>query len=268
MNYLIVGLAKSGTTILFSRLRTALPNHTLTYFEPDQDQQLADILAAGVGHTTLTKALIGRVTARNEALSRFERQVIIYRDPRDQFISMLLYLFYDFQLSGDSRGFRQAHNALREKVEFPERYSTVALYNTVAGLVGRASIGVFNNLHAEQQAYIDTFSPYLLRYEDFIDGKLEGVENYLSLSLQNNAEVAESYTRVARSKAYGDWKNWLNQEDLNYLQGEWGSTLQNLGYPLAIQSDNNLSIARSTSLDYVDQFDPSRHPHGIHSGSG
>jgi len=268
LNYLIVGLAKSGTTILFSRLRAALPEHTLTYFEPDQDQQLADILAAGVDHTTLTKALIGRVTSKNEALGRFERQVLIYRDPRDQFISMLLYLFYDFELSRDSSGFRQARNALQEKVEFPERYSTVALYNTVAGLVGRAPVGVFNNLHTEQQAYIDSFSPYLLRYEDFIDGKLGDAESYLSLSLRNNAEVAESYTRVARSKAYGDWQNWLNQEDLDYLQGEWGSTLQNLGYPLATQSDKDLCIAKSTSLDYVDQFDPSRRPHGNHPGSG
>ena len=206
MNYLIAGLAKSGTTILFSRLREALPDPVLTYFEPDQDQQLADILAAGAVDTTLTKVLIGRVTADNALLRDFERHVLIYRDPRDQFISMLLYLFYDFQLSGDSGGFRQARDALQDKVNDPERYSTIELYNTVAGLVGRAPIGVFNNLHREQQAYIERFSPHLLRYEDFIDGKLGGVEGYLSLSLKNKAEVADSYTRVARSRAYGDWK--------------------------------------------------------------
>jgi hypothetical protein len=257
MNYLIAGLAKSGTTILFSRLREALPDPVLTYFEPDQDQQLADILAAGAVDTTLTKVLIGRVTADNALLRDFERHVLIYRDPRDQFISMLLYLFYDFQLSGDSGGFRQARDALQDKVNDPERYSTIELYNTVAGLVGRAPIGVFNNLHREQQAYIERFSPHLLRYEDFIDGKLGGVEGYLSLSLKNKAEVADSYTRVARSRAYGDWKNWLNQEDQDYLQGEWGSTLQRLGYPLVPQLENGPCISRSTSLDYVDQFDPS-----------
>jgi hypothetical protein len=257
LNYLISGLAKSGTTILFSRLQLALPEDVTTYFEPDQDSDLREILMEGRHRNTLTKVLIGRVRADNAPLREFDRHVLIYRDPRDQFISMLLYLFYDFQLNNDAAGYHSAFDALETKVSSPREHSTIALYNHIAGLVGRAPINVFNNLHRVQRDFIRAFSPCLLRYEDFIDGKRSSVEAYLSVDLGNAAEVADSYRRVARSRAYGEWRHWLNDEDLQYIQREWGETLERLGYPSSTRA-GTLAIERNTSLEYVSQFDPSR----------
>jgi len=257
LNYLIAGLAKSGTTILFSRLQQALATEPRTYFEPDREEQLAEILQSGARGDTLTKVLIGRVTSANSLLSRFERHILIYRDPRDQFISMLLYLFYDFQLSADHAGFNEAASALSRKVAEPTRHSTIELYNLVASLVGRAPVVVFNNLHREHRAYIDAFSPHLLRYEDFVDNRLQPVEQYLALDLHNDARVPAVYQRVARSKTYGDWRNWLNEQDLDYINRAWGETIQSLGYSLE-NDPGQLSVSPSTSLDYISQFDPSR----------
>jgi hypothetical protein len=255
LNYLIAGLAKSGTTILFSRLKQAITPEPETFFEPDRDEQLKEILEAGAAGHTLTKVLIGRVTSKNHLLEQFDRHIVIYRDPRDQFISMLLYLFYDFQVSGDHAGYQAALAALTRKVQDPAGHSTIDLYNLVAGLVSRAPIAVFGNLHREQRAYIDAFSPHLLRYEDFIDDNLSSTEQYLALDLHNNAQVPDVYHRVARSKAYGDWKYWLNEQDLDYINNEWGETLQTLGYSMEIRP-GQLCIPSSTSLDYVSQFDP------------
>jgi hypothetical protein len=255
VNYLIAGLAKSGTTILFSLVKKAIGPDTCTFFEPDRNEQFTAILDTGRRSDTLSKILIGRVNSDNMFPSKFDRHIVIYRDPRDQFISMLLYLYYDFQLSGDTRGFRQASRALERKIAAPAENSTIELYNEVSSLVGRAPIAVFKNLHKEQRAYIDTFTPFLLRYEDFIDGDLQALEQYLSLDLQHDAEVPEIYQRVSRSRAYGDWKHWLNQEDLEYIHGEWGETLSHLGYA-AQTRPGNLIIPRSTSLDYIMQFDP------------
>jgi hypothetical protein len=261
LKYLIAGLAKSGTTILFSRLQQAIDPAPATYFEPDTDTQLQDILDQRATAHTLAKVLIGRVTSKNTLLGDFDRHILIYRDPRDQFISMLLYLFYDFQEKGDHSGFEQAKEALERKIKDPTGHSTVELYNLLAVLVGRAPIAVFNNLHREQQAYIDAFSPYLLRYEDFVDGDLEAVEQYVGLSLRNNAQVPDIYNRVARSKAYGEWKNWLNERDLEHINEEWGNAIQALGYSLqSIPAE--LSIRINTSLDYISQFDPVRRQAG------
>ena len=256
MNYLIAGLAKSGTTILFSRLQTALDADVATYFEPDQDKMLREILDTGRHQDTLTKVLIGRVGAENSTIHHFDRHVLIYRDPRDRFISMLLYLFYDFQVNGDAVGYRDALAALKAKISAPADHSTVTLYNHVAALVGRAPFNVFKNLHIAQRAYLQEFSPCLLRYEDFIEKKLTVVEAYLGVSLNNAAEVANDYDRVARSKAYGEWRDWLTNEDLDYVQSEWGDTLTELGYP-ACTGAENLHINTHTSLNYVSQFDPS-----------
>jgi hypothetical protein len=261
LNYLIAGLAKSGTTILFSRLQQAIDPAPATYFEPDTDAQLQDILDQRDTTHTLTKVLIGRVTSSNTLLGKFDRHILIYRDPRDQFISMLLYLFYDFQENDDHSGFQQAKEALERKVKDPAGHSTVELYNLLAGLVGRAPIAVFNNLHREQRAYMDAFSPYLLRYEDFVDGDLATAEKNLELSMRNDAQVPDMYHRVTRSKAYGEWKNWLTASDLNYINKEWGSTIQALGYSLK-SIPGELSIQNTTSLDYISQFDPVRRQTG------
>jgi hypothetical protein len=256
LNYLIAGLEKSGTTILFSRMQQAIRPKPRTYFEPDNDNQLLDILHTGNRLTpTLTKVLIGRVSSCNELLKQFQRHIVIHRDPRDQFISMLLYMFYDFQLSGDKGGYTAAREALANKVKSPEIHSTLELYNLIATLVGRAPIAVFNKLHREQQAYIQVFSPKLLRYEDFIDNKVQQIEDYLGFGIGNQVEVPPEYRRVARSRAYGDWRFWLNEDDLTYINREWGDAIQSLGYPLQ-RVPGTLFIQESTTLDYVSQFDP------------
>lgn len=258
MHYLISGLAKSGTTILFSRIQQALDPSPQAYFEPHLNEQFEDILGTSAQDSnTLTKVLIGRVTSANPLIAQFDRHVLIHRDPRDQFISMLLYLFYDFQVSGDQASYDLAHHALAQKVADPAGTSTIELYNLLAKLVGRAPTAVFEKLHQEQKAYIQAFSPHLMRYEDFIDGEVSEVEHYLGFSVANQAKVHSNYQRVARSQGYGEWRNWLNADDLDYVYRRWSDTLKEFGYacdgPIG-----NLTIAQASSLDYVAQFNPGR----------
>ncbi|MDP5052504.1 MAG: hypothetical protein NWP69_01830, partial [Congregibacter sp.] len=255
MHYLIAGLAKSGTTRLFSQLKEGLDRQALdqsngsvqTFFEPDTDEALDGIL----NHPgpTLTKVLIGRVTRANTALERFDRHVLIYRDPRDQFISMLLYLFYDFQISGDVAGFKVARQALQAKLEAPASVSTIELYNTLAQLVGRGPIAVFKRLHSIQREYEARFRPFMLCYEDLLHGKaLPALSDYTGLPVAGDAEVPSEYTRVARSRGFGEWRSWLNSEDLLFIDREWGENIGYLGYALEPQADV-LTIDPRTSLD-------------------
>lgn len=257
MDYLIAGLAKSGTTRLFSQLQDALLASRVelsAFFEPDSDEALNAIRSTP--GSTLTKVLIGRVSSANRLLAEFDRHVLIYRDPRDQFLSMLLYLFYDFQLSGDVDAYLRARDALAAKVESPATVSTIELYSTVAALAGRAPIGVFKKLHAVQREYQAAFSPFMLRYEDLISGEaLDALGAYLGLQLAADTEVPAEYARVARSRGFGEWRSWLNAEDLAFTDREWGQHIQDLGYALEPAGDA-LKISPATSLDYVAQFDP------------
>ena len=261
MNYLIAGLAKSGTTMLFSRLRSALQTpDTACYFEPDTDEAIAAILDhAAAGHT-LTKVLIGRVKSTTPRIAEFNRNIMIFRDPRDQFVSMLLYLFYDFQLSGDQAGFDKCYAALARKVDDPDGVSCIELWNTVSATVGRAPFHVFNNLHREQRAYCDAFSPHRARYEQLLDNDWRALEDYLQLPLTGDAtRVPDELKRVARSKGWGDWRLWLTAGDIRATNEQWADNLAWLGYePGAARL--NAPIPVETSLDYVRQFDPARHP--------
>jgi hypothetical protein len=257
VHYLISGLAKSGTTRLFSQISAALEQASIAFegfFEPETDEDISAILASK--RATLSKVLIGRVKPEQSRIAEFSRHVLIYRDPRDQFISMLLYLFYDFQLSGDREGYQRARAALTRKVESPASVSTIALYDELAALVGRGPIQVFARLHALQRRYREVFAPFALRYEDLISGAaMRELEAYLGLSLSGEVEVSPEYSRVVRSKGFGEWRHWLNAEDLRYVNEHWGSTMDRLGYE-TVTEPGDLVIETRLSLDYVSQFEP------------
>ena len=193
-----------------------------------------------------------------DVIAEFDRHVLIYRDPRDQFISMLLYLFYDFQLSGDQAGFDTCFAALQRKQQDPANVSTIELYNQVADCVGRAPIAVFNNLHRVQADYIEAFSPHEACYEKLLDGDWRSLESYLGLTLDQEAVVPQEYNRVVRSKGYGDWRSWLNTDDIAYTNAQWGDTLTALGYMPGMPPVTQI-ITAETTTEYVKQFDPRRH---------
>ena len=257
MNFLIAGLAKSGTTMLFSRIQSALSgSDTACYFEPDTEDAIADILDNAAAQNTLTKVLIGRVKSTTAGIAEFDRNVMIYRDPRDQFVSMLLYLFYDFQLSGDQAGYDKCYAALERKLNDPEAVSCIDLWNTVSATVGRAPFNVFDNLHREQRAYFEAFAPCRARYEQLLDNDWQELENYLGLTLSgDDTRVPDDLKRVTRSKGYGDWRLWLTESDIQTTNEQWDENLAWLNYePGTAQLD--APIPRETSLDYVSQFNP------------
>lgn len=258
MHYLISGLAKSGTTRLFSQLQDALvadsrPPHTA--FEPDTDEALRAVLARP--EDTLTKVLIGRVKADNQSIAEFDRHLLIYRDPRDQFLSTLLYFFYDFQIQKNTVGYAQAYAALERKVADPEGVATIDLYREIAELAGRAPLVVFERLHDVQNAYAEAFNPYPVRYEALLEGENQGaLEDYLGLVLRNDdVTVPDTYARVARSKGHGEWRRWFNRTDLSFANEKWGAHLEALGYVCESEPDA-LAISTESSLAYVRQFDP------------
>lgn len=257
MHYLISGIAKSGTTRLFSQLKAALESQGAvpqTFFEPFTDEELTQVLASPA--PTLTKVLVGRVSAANDPVAEFQRHVLIYRDPRDQFISMLLYLFYDFQLNKDAAGYERARDALARKLDAPEHVSSIELYRQIAEGAGRAPIGVFSRLHSVQRDYAARFDPYMLCYEDLVEGSaVPDLERYLGMALQADAEVPSEYARVARSRGYGDWRKWFNDEDLAFANREWGGTIDALGYQQETRAAE-LSIDPQLSIDYIAQFAP------------
>ena len=87
MKVLIVGLPKSGTTALYTKVKDVLPQETLSLYEPRRFDA-----AAAQHKDVLAKILIGQVGDFDYRSFRdFERRILIVRDPRDHLVSRLLY---------------------------------------------------------------------------------------------------------------------------------------------------------------------------------
>jgi len=259
-NILVAGLAKTGTTILFSRIEASLPTTPRTFFEPRTASQLEAILSSNDDVPTLTKMLVGHVTADDGQVARFSHVVLTVRDPRDQIISELLYEFFKFQQAGDSAGFDQARSLLERKVDLPGSMSVRDLYSEIYSAVGgpepeKSPFRRLRDKYTSLARFRAAFEPLVVRYEDIVDDRLRGLATYLLLPEIRAAEVDESVRRVARSKGYGEWRQWLTPEDLAELDLEFGPLLREFGY-LPEPASTHQSIPRATSLGYVDQFRP------------
>ena len=110
MKTVIFGLARSGTTALFYKLKHSLPPQTVCLFEPRsfnaralRKKTIGSLLKGSSEPDVLAKVLPFRPgdPADADSFSHFEKQILIVRDPRDRLISRLLYGVYDSRLCDD-----------------------------------------------------------------------------------------------------------------------------------------------------------------------
>ena len=88
MNYLGLGLPKSGTSALHAAIKAA--RNPLCLFEPTRANQDEYLLKCEVEHR-LAQVMLPVLDDRAVPPGAFDRTVLIVRDPRDVLVSWLLY---------------------------------------------------------------------------------------------------------------------------------------------------------------------------------
>ena len=234
MRIVIFGLAKSGTTALFYRIKHSLPADAVCLFEP----RAFDPRAVGRGWRgwfrpgrrppdVLAKVLPFRPAepADAESFSSFDKQVLLVRDPRDRLISRLLYVVYDSNFYGRDEPLRAFVALLRRKEADPRSVPVGELLQTFARLNGdQFSFDAWAAWHARHsvRAPLDFHdchpALFVYKYEEMVGGRLGGLEEYLGLRLGGGADVSAEHGRVARTKSYGNWRDWLTPEDVERLR--------------------------------------------------
>ncbi len=254
MHYLVAGQGKSGTTALFACLEQSLPGPLHTSFEPRRPEQVTAVFGAtGVEHT-LSKVKL-QYLDENIPVERFDRIVLIVRDPRDMLVSRLLYGFYEFQQHGLPAEYDAACEVLRAKVDDPDSIGVYDLLIRLAELQGREpAIGA----KAERLPlrFARRHEPFVLKYEDFVDGDLAALEDWLGLELVREIDVGDRLRRVERTRSYGEWPEWFTGDDLARLNQEWARYLDVFGYEPVSESKPDKHIPRETSIEYVQRFRP------------
>lgn len=219
----IFGQYKTGTTGLFTKIRNSLPLEEpdpRTLFEqreyrPEPEDESRWVLAK-----TILKYVGHPDPVDYESFLGFDRRIYLTRDPRDWLVSWAL-----FHCQESPSVFRNQESTnwvmdyLRKKEAEPQRFPLRDLLEYLFSAPPAMELTSFAEKIRGEHAFCMEIedrlrSNYLkLRYEDFVDGRLQAIRDYLEFDLEGDANVDSCFAHVPRTCAHSDWKNWLTPDD-------------------------------------------------------
>ena len=233
---IVLGLAKSGTTGLWSVLVKSYPRRYLQFFE---GQYLPSRYNKYFGQTNseqnprdvVSKQIIGPDFNFTD-LASFDKIIWMVRDPRDRLISYLLYRHYDYRYDSDEF-VREQLDLLRLKERDPDALAMIDLEARL--LLPRPTLesAFFWNDHQKSNflsTLIEEERAFIFKYEDFVNQEYSGLENFLGIKMSGNAKVPKQFQRVIRSKTHSFWNHWFTQKDVDNCMGLFQPFLEQYGY--------------------------------------
>ena len=241
---LIVGLNKSGTSILSYRIAEGLKAKHV-YFEPKSKKGLADI-EQHIGFTSrdkvVTKCLYHPKYSKNiNSISLlYDKKIWIVRDPRDVLISSFFYMWYSGHNKPKAK-FDQAYSKVLRKEANP---SSMSFSDMIKG-----TINIDKYLKDRIAPVVKRISNlnknwYILKYESFIDNEVSDLNTYLGFNINTNSEVRSHVKRVSRSNTYDNWRKWFTNSDIQLLNEKFKPILVSMGY-----DENDWRLIPPQSLD-------------------
>jgi hypothetical protein len=231
MKTLIVGIARSGTSALYFKLKQALPEITWCLYEPP----CFDPSDPGGSPNVLAKIVIGPPDEFDYTSFRgFDKKIMIVRDPRDIVVSRVLYGPCATEaFRRDKAKIAVFTRALQCKEADPGSISVLDLIELFRHLVGRNWPGQPSTLFDMALDFHRANDDFLVfKYEDFIAGRYAAIEDYLGIGLPGgDADVTAQYEHVVRTKAANDWKNWFTADDVEYFRPYLAPFMCAYGYP-------------------------------------
>jgi hypothetical protein len=229
----IYGLAKSGTSALFYKIRNSLPPGTIELFEPSSfgplDRVRARLRALRRGHVrpdVVAKLLPwDRRPVRIGDFDGFDRRILLVRDPRDRLVSDLLYRSYNAAFAADGPRALEFLRLLRAKEAEPGEVPILRLVEAFDRLERAAGSRADwieryqrRGLLQPMQFHVERPRLAVFRYEQLVDCQFASLEAALGMSLGGPAEVPPALNRVVRTKRYGAWRDWFTPEDVDSLR--------------------------------------------------
>jgi hypothetical protein len=241
MKILVVGLARSGTTALYFKLKEGLPEKTWCLYEPPR----FDPAHACESSDVLAKILISHTADFDYAsFEAFEKRILIVRDPRDHLVSRLLYRACadpEFrQVDANVAGFI---DALRHKEANPRSISILGLIDRYNSFRDKSHPPAPSSSNSVPRSWAIGAYPVALefhrkengvfryRYEDLVAGNYSAIEEYLGIILPpGEAVVGPAYEHVRRTKSADDWKNWFTEDDVAFFRPHLTPYIRAYGY--------------------------------------
>lgn len=237
MSIVILGLAKTGTTGLYSAIKEAIGQRGEEWyflFEPTKRRQLRSLRRYAPDVPLLTKAMVRIEPRLRIDYPAFEHRVMTVRDPRDIMVSHLLFrpLIRRSVVNTDQRSLDRFVALIREKETDPASHSMRELHARGDELgVGASGFGQITEIMDHMIALGQEREFHTVRYEDFVEGYLEELSDYLGFEVKNAETSSESWLgHIARSKSYGEWRDWFLPEDVEFFRPLFARFMEYQGY--------------------------------------
>lgn len=262
--YLVVGMAKTGTTVISKTIQNTLgiqnyflePN-AISFFERFASESGTDGVVKILYDSWFKRPRLLNAILFDELGCKFTTNVLITRDPRAEFISRLHYIAYAYFVQNPlgENDKDDWVSIFRKKEEDPAVPLSVMI-DAIAGRFGCRQRP--QNLIVERYADLISRLPEnrrtLLRYEDFVTGSLSG--HPLEHVLGGNREVGADLARTRRSAGNDDWMSFVTDDDIGWMQQAFGPLCIALGYPPEIPDKATRSrvaapILPANSSEYV-----------------
>ncbi|MGF1657255.1 MAG: sulfotransferase domain-containing protein [Verrucomicrobiales bacterium] len=258
---LIFGLAKSGTTALYTSICQALEKQNPTQcFEPQSKSAFAAALAqpGALVMKVLRRALI-EIHDDTELCVEVNRsiphQIFLVRDVRDVVVSGLVYRLWNSERWDDATVVEPWLEVLQRKQENPRSISFCDLFFQAKGWMASTMENPESPLVASLKhiLHFEKLCQRVLRYryEDFVMGKVGDLEHYLGFSVPTQPTVPDELKRVNRTRGSGSWRHWFTPEDLPWAKNTLGPILETLGYAVDWELEDQPVIAPEHAQDYV-----------------
>jgi hypothetical protein len=175
--------------------------------------------------------------ANYEEFFHFDKKILIVRDPRDWLISGLLFLIQQYSsIYSNQDHLTNILELLAKKENSPDAISVIEISEAILRAIPNRNLDIMVEWIKQQHELVFGFESsldyyFLIKYEDFIDGMLSELQNYLGIMLEGEAVVDDiERTHIPRTKSYGNWKNWYTESDIEFFKPVFSKYLEKYGY--------------------------------------
>lgn len=254
-NIVILGLAKTGSTGLYNNVKAALAKSEHDYyflFEPTRPGPLRNIRRYAPHMPVLTKVMIAREPDLEVPYDHFPKRITLVRDPRDMIVSFLLFRPF-IRADVPWERVEPFVAAVKEKEKDPSARSVQSLH-ALADELGLASYRLERVVEYMewQEALIDEHNVFTVRYEDFIVGQLEGLNDYLGVAVENRTSTSPWLDHILRAAGTGDWRHWLTPADINFYRPHIARYMKRFDYDDDWELAEQPVIDPSTASQYIE----------------
>ena len=247
-----MGTGKCGSTLLFFRIKNSFSREHTGIFEPRQFEDIRK--QYDPGSVLITKALIlDAIPFLGEINNFFNKKILIVRDPRDVYISALLYTGgYHFIWEKSPEEILNFIDLLITKEQQPSSISLLEMFRCIWAPF---ELDVFSEKISNQLDIAISLAKqrgfFVVKYEDLINNDLNELENYLGFEITKYNEVDEEFSRVVRSKGSGFWKDWYLNEDIVFFRPLLSETIEVFGYHSEWATNSHPAILKEHCSEYV-----------------